>query len=62
MNFSGGQALFAILFLVAFVVLMIFAYRKDAGINKIHYKGAYKVLIAIVVVFIVVYGLIRALH
>lgn len=62
MNFSTGQLTFALIFLVAFVLLMIFAYRKDARINRIHYKGAYKVLIAIGLVFAIVYALIRILH
>jgi hypothetical protein len=62
MNFSSGQVIFALSFLIVFIVLMVFAYKKDAAVSRIHYKGAYKVLVAIAVVFVLVYGLIRALH
>jgi len=62
MNFSSGQLTFALIFLVTFIIVMVFAYRKDAKANRIHYKGAYKVLFAMAIVFILVYGLIRALH
>jgi cytochrome bd-type quinol oxidase subunit 1 len=43
--FSQGQLLFAACFFVAFVIAMIFAYRKDASLDQIFYKGNYKILI-----------------
>ncbi|MDD2821537.1 MAG: hypothetical protein PHW29_09770 [Flavobacterium sp.] len=43
--FSQGQLLFAACFFVAFVIAMIFAYRKDASLHQIFYKGNYKILI-----------------
>lgn len=43
--FSQGQLIFALCFLIAFVIVMIFAYRKDLALHKIFYKGNYKVLI-----------------
>lgn len=55
--FTNGQWTFAALFLIAFVIIMIFSYRKDIGIHKRFYKGSYKVLIAffifIVMLFII---------
>ncbi|MEO7978464.1 hypothetical protein [Flavobacterium sp.] len=56
--FSQGQLLFAICFLIAFVIVMIFAYRKDLAMHKIFYKGNYKVLIGFFV-FIIVLFLIK---
>jgi cytochrome bd-type quinol oxidase subunit 1 len=44
--FSTGQWVFAALFLVAFVIIMIFSYRKDIATHRKFYKGSYKVLIA----------------
>jgi len=44
--FSTGQLIFAVLFLVAFVVVMIFSYRKDKVTHQQFYKGNYKVLLA----------------
>lgn len=46
--FSKGQFLFALFFVIAFVALMIFSYRKDSKNHKVHYKGSIKILIAFV--------------
>lgn len=43
--FSQGQWIFAGLFLVSFVIVMIFAYRKDITIHRVFYKGNYKILL-----------------
>lgn len=43
--FSQGQLLFAGCFFVAFVIAMIYAYRKDLALHKIFYRGSYKILI-----------------
>lgn len=44
--FSTGQLIFAALFFIAFVIVMVFAYRKDVATHKLFYRGNYKVLIA----------------
>ncbi|MBP6549814.1 MAG: hypothetical protein KA782_04830 [Flavobacterium sp.] len=56
--FSQGQLVFAVCFFVAFVIVMIFAYRKDANLHKIFYKGNYKILIGFIV-FILILFLIK---
>jgi uncharacterized membrane protein YccC len=43
--FSQGQLVFAVCFLIAFIIVMIFSYRKDIKTHKIFYKGNYKILI-----------------
>ena len=43
--FSQGQLIFAGCFFVAFVIAIIFSYRKDITIHKEFYKGNYKILI-----------------
>jgi hypothetical protein len=43
--FSQGQLIFAGCFFVAFVIAIIFSYRKDINIHKEFYKGNYKILI-----------------
>jgi len=52
--FSQGQLLFAGAFFIAFVIAMIYAYRKDAKLHTLFYKGNYKILI----VFIIFIGLL----
>ncbi|WP_163394173.1 hypothetical protein [Flavobacterium limi] len=56
--FSQGQLIFAVCFFIAFVIIMIFAYRKDLALHKIFYKGNYKVLIGFLL-FIVILFLIK---
>lgn len=43
--FSQGQLVFAVCFLIAFIIVMIFSYRKDIKTHKVFYKGNYKILI-----------------
>ncbi|MDO6676287.1 hypothetical protein MK851_05025 [Tenacibaculum sp. 1B UA] len=49
--FTTGRIVFASLFVIAFILLMYFSYKKDAKNNKKHYQnGALYVAIAIAVV------------
>lgn len=47
--FSTGQLIFALLFVIAFVFLMIFSYRKDKQLHKKYYKGSFWILIGFLV-------------
>jgi Mn2+/Fe2+ NRAMP family transporter len=44
--FSNGQILFSILFAIAFIIILIFAYRKDIKIHHRYYRGTIWVLLA----------------
>ena len=46
--FSQGQWIFAILFAIAFIIVMIIAYRKDLKLHRKYYKGSVWVLIAFI--------------
>jgi hypothetical protein len=56
--FSQGQLLFAGIFIICFVTAMIYAYRKDAKMHKLFYKGNFKILIGFLI-FIVILFLIK---
>jgi hypothetical protein len=43
--FSQGQLIFAACFALAFIFAMIIAYRKDASLHRVFYKGNYKILV-----------------
>ena len=47
--FSTGQLIFGLLFFIAFVIAMYFAYRKDAQLHQLFYKGNYKILLGFLV-------------
>jgi hypothetical protein len=53
--FSQGQLIFAICFFVAFVIAMIYAYRKDAKLHKVFYKGNYKILIGFILFILILF-------
>ncbi|TDP60890.1 hypothetical protein [Flavobacterium dankookense] len=56
--FTTGQWIFAALFLVAFIIVMYFAYGKDKALHQKFYKGSYKILLGFLL-FIVVLFLIK---
>ena len=56
--FSTGQLIFAGLFIIAFVIIMIFSYRKDIRLHKKYYKGSIYVLIGFII-FILLLFLIK---
>ncbi len=46
--FSTGQYIFILFFVVAFIILMIFSYRKDSSLHKREYKGSKWVLLGFI--------------
>lgn len=47
--FTSGQLIFAAFFVVAFICIMIYTYRKDLRLHKTFYKGSYLVLLGFLV-------------
>lgn len=62
MPFSKGQKIFALIFLISFIVTMIWAYRSDTKINKMHYKNVWKVLVSMIIILSAVVLLVKILH
>jgi ABC-type transport system involved in cytochrome c biogenesis permease component len=46
--FTKGQLVFAILFFIAFVIVITYTYRRDLKLHQRYYKGTVWVLIAFV--------------
>ena len=46
--FSNGQIVFGILFAITFIVILIFAYKKDIKIHRRFYKGSIWILLAFI--------------
>ncbi|TBV26181.1 hypothetical protein DMZ43_09795 [Meridianimaribacter sp. CL38] len=46
--FTKGQWVFGILFAIAFIIVLIFTYKKDLKLHKRYYKGVIWVLIAFI--------------
>lgn len=54
--FSTKQLIFAICFFVAFVILMIFSYRRDRKLYKKQYKGTIWILVGFIVFVLLLLG------
>jgi len=46
--FSTGQLIFAICFLIVFVTVMIFSYKRDKKLHRKQFKGSFWILIGFV--------------
>ncbi len=55
--FSKGQIIFGILFAITFIIVLIFAYRKDLEIRKRYYKGSFWVLLAFIAFLLLIVGI-----
>jgi len=55
--FSTGQLVFAVAFIIVFVTVLIFVYRKDVVIHKKYYKGTYRILIAFLAFIAVLFAI-----
>ncbi len=56
--FSTGQMVFALLFALAFITVIVVMYRKDKKWQQKQYKGVIWVLVAFVS-FIIILGLLK---
>jgi cell shape-determining protein MreD len=45
--FSRGQLIFAAIFAVAFIILMVISYRKDVKLHKLYYNKVWVVALGI---------------
>ena len=60
--FSKGQIIFAVFFVIAFTILMIWSYRKDLKIHKKYYKNTFLVIITIFLVMAIFTLITFSLH
>nr|WP_242527941.1 hypothetical protein [Muricauda sp. CAU 1633] len=56
--FSTGQLIFAALFLIVFIAIISFSYKKDKKLHKKNYKGVLWILVSFVT-FIIILFLIK---
>ncbi len=47
--FTTGQLVFAALFFVVFVIVMVYSYRGDKKLHKKYYKGSLWILLGFIV-------------
>lgn len=57
--FSKGQLIFAVFFVIAFIIVMIYSYRKDIKNHKKYYKNTALKVGFWMIVAVVVWSAIR---
>lgn len=55
--FSTGQLIFAALFFLTFVIVIIYSYRKDLALHKKYYKGSLFVLVGFIVFILILFAI-----
>lgn len=60
--FTTGQLIFAVLFFIAFVVVIVFSYRKDLKLHRKYYKGTLYILIGFLLFIALLFVLKTALQ
>ncbi|NER15447.1 hypothetical protein GWK08_18480 [Leptobacterium flavescens] len=53
--FSTGQWAFAIFFVIAFIAVMLFSYRKDKNLHLKYYKGTKWILLGFILFVIILF-------
>ena len=60
--FSKGQLIFAVIFVIAFTILMIWSYRKDIKLHKYYYKNIWIVAVGVIMAITIFATLTFWLH
>jgi hypothetical protein len=54
-NITTGHWIFAGVFMLAFVTYLIWSYRKDLKLHKVHYQGTFYLMAGIVIIAFLFY-------
>jgi hypothetical protein len=57
--FTTGRIIFTLCFLIAFAIYLIWAYVKDARLQKKYYKGTGYILLILLGIWIAFYTFVR---
>jgi len=60
--FTRNQNIFAVVFLLSFILLMVWAYKSDSKTNKKFFKNVWIVLVVFIAILIILFALIKILH
>ncbi len=60
--FSKGQLIFAAFFVIAFIIAMVWSYKKDIKIHKKYYKNSFLVLISVILIILIFTLITFSLH
>lgn len=53
--FSTGQLYFALFFVIAFFMVIVWSYKRDKKRNRNYFKGSYKILVVFVALLLLLF-------
>jgi hypothetical protein len=59
---TTGKMIFAGCFVLVFIVGMVWSYKKDSFTNKMHFKGASKILVITILVLLLLFIYVKMRH
>jgi low affinity Fe/Cu permease len=57
--FTPGRIAFIAVFAVAFIIMLIWAYRKESRLNKIHFSKSWKIIIGLVLFLVLQFIIVK---
>jgi uncharacterized integral membrane protein len=57
---TKGQALFFLIVMALFAVLMVFLYKQDFKRDASYFKGTWKIFLGIIIVFAVLFSIVMS--
>jgi len=57
--FTTGRIIFTLSFLVAFILIMLYAYRKDIKTTRLHFAKSYRIILVILLIFTSLFVIIK---
>lgn len=57
--FTPGRIVFVIFFLIVFIGGLIWAYKKDCGVTRIHFKKPYLVLLGLILFLTILFLIVK---
>lgn len=57
--FTTGRIVFVVFFSVAFMIALIWSYRKEKKLNNIHFNKTYKILIVLILFLLLQFIIVK---
>ena len=57
--FTTGKIVFVAIFTVVFIAGLVWSYRKDSAVTKVHFTKTYKVLLALILFVILQFIIVK---
>jgi len=59
---TTGKLIFTGIFIVVFVIAMLWSYKKDSFSDKLHFRGASKILVITIIVILLMLLYVKMRH